>query len=65
MNFPTYVNNITNLPASLDTDTATPRPESLTFLQTVSMSRTEFMQSGPFSVQHWEAGQKLQLSSRL
>ncbi len=65
VNFPMCVNNITHLPASLETETATPRSESLTLLQTVSMSRTECMQSGPSSMQDWEAGQKLQLSRRL
>lgn len=53
------------LPASLETDTATPRPEEVTLLQTDSMSMTEVIQSGPPTMQHWESGQKLLLSRPL
>lgn len=53
------------LPASLDTDRTTPRLDSFTLLQTVSICRSDFIQSGPFSMQHSEAGQKLQLSRRV
>lgn len=53
------------LPASLETDTATPSPEAVTRLQTDSMSITESMQSGPPTMQHWESGQKLLLSRPL
>lgn len=53
------------LPASLETDTATPSPEEVTRLHTDSMSITESIQSGPPTTQHCESGQKLLLSRPL
>lgn len=53
------------LPASCEMVTDTSRPNVVTLLHTASMSMMESMLSGPSSTQHWEPGQKRQLSSPL
>lgn len=53
------------LPASCEMVTDTSRPNVVTRLHTASMSMMESMLSGPSSTQHWEPGQKRQLSSPL